>query len=305
MPLAKRLRLVVVGFGRVGQVCAELASASHDLLVAAIVRRSGTAGGQLPETLRKLPVLTHIGQAGDVDGALICVPTDAVRETASQILQHGIPIVDCVTLHEEALQAHKAAIHKLALHHRAPAIVGAGWDPGGLSMLRSWVALLTPGGSTATRHHTGISLRHTTMAQSVIGVKDALCTDIRAADGRAQRYVYVQLEKGADAEKVTRAIRADPLFLGEETQVFPVESLSDLEEEGRGVVLDRRGPSGRFGHHHVLVEARIDESVLTAQVMLASARALPSLDPGAYVLSDLPLRALWGEQAEKAERDWL
>lgn len=23
------------------------------------------------------------------------------------------------------------------------------------------------------------------------------------------------------------------------------------------------------------------------------------------VLSDLPLRALWGEQAEKAERDWL
>jgi diaminopimelate dehydrogenase len=305
MPLAKPLRLVVVGFGRVGQVCAELASASHDLLIAAIMRRPATAGGRLPGTLGTIPVITHIGQAGDVDGALICVPTNLARETASQILQHGIPVVDCVTLHENALQAHKDEIHRLARHHRAPAIVGAGWDPGVLSVWRSWLALLTPGGSTKTRHHSGLSLRHTTMARSVVGVKDALSAEIRAADGRLQRYVYVQLEKGADAEKITQAIRGDPLVLGEDTQVFPVESLAELEQEGRGVVLDRRGPAGRLEHHHFVLEARIDDSVLTAQIMLASARALPALEPRAYVLSDLPVRALWGEQAGKAERGWL
>ncbi len=208
-------------------------------------------------------------------------------------------VVDCVTLHENALQAHKDEIHRLAFHHRAPAIVGAGWDPGALSVFRSWMALLTPGGSTKTRHHTGLSLRHTTMARSVSGVQDALCAEIQAAAGRLQRYVYVQLEQEADAEKITQAIRADPLFLGEDTQVFAVDSLAELEQEGRGVVLDRRGPSGRLQHHHFLLEARIDDSVLTAQLMLASARALPALEPGAYVLSDLPLRALWGEQAER------
>jgi len=250
-------------------------------------------------------VTTHIGQARDVDVALLCVPTNVVMETAYQILQHGIPIVDCATLHGEALHAHKNAIHKVAFHHRAPAIVGAGWDPGALSVFRSWFALLTPGGATETRHHTGISLHHTTMARSVVGVKDALCAEVRATDGKLQRYVYVELEKLADQDKITQAIRADPLFLGEDTQVFPVESLAELEQEGRGVVLDRRGPPGRLGHHHLLLEARLDDTVLTAQVMVAAARALPQLDPGAYFITEIPLSEMWGERAEKAHRDWL
>lgn len=305
MSPVKPLRLAVVGFGRVGQVCAELISLSHDLSLAAIVRRAASAGGTLPETLRSIPVTTHIGQARDVDAALLCVPTNAVMETAYQILQHGIPVVDCATLHGEAFHAHKNAIHKVAFHHKAQAIVGAGWDPGALSVFRSWFALLTPGGATETRHHTGISLRHTTMARSVVGVKDALCAEVRATDGRLQRYVYVELEEGADADRITQAVRADPLFLREDTQIFPVESLAELEQEGRGVVLDRRGPPGRFGHHHLLLEARLDDAVLTARVMVAAARALPQLNPGAYFLTEIPLSEMWGERAETVHRDWL
>jgi diaminopimelate dehydrogenase len=224
-------------------------------------------------------------------------------ETASQILQHGIPIVDCAILHGESFHTHKEAIHKLALHHHAPAIVGAGWDPGGLSVFRSWLALLTPGGVTETTHRPGITLRHTVMAKGVGGVKDAMCTEIRAADGRLQRYVYVELEQGANADRVAEAIRADPLFLGEETQVFPVESLASLEQEARGVVLDRRSSSQRLGRQHFVLEGRFDEVVVTAEVMLAAARALPDLDPGAYSLADIPLSALWGERADKAERE--
>lgn len=305
MPSLKPLRVAVVGFGGVGQACAEAVCLSHDLSIAALIRRAATAGGKLSEALRHIPVFTHIGQARDLDGALICVPTHAAADTASQVLQHGIPIVDCATLHGEALHAHKGAIHKLALHHRVPAIVGAGWDPGALSVFRSCFALLTPGGKTETTRRPGVTLRHTAMARSVVGVRDALCAEVRGADGKLQRYVYVELQQGANADRVAEAIRADPLFLGEDTQVFPVESLAALEQGERGVVLDRRGPSGRLGHHHFLLETRIDESVLTAQVMLAATRALPSLEPGAYVLSDVPLSALWGEQAEKAERDWL
>lgn len=301
----KPLRLVVVGLGRVGRLCVELISLSHDLSLAAVVRRVATAGGKLSAMLRAVPVITHIGQAKDVDIALICVPTNVVAETAFMILQHGIPIVDCVTLHGEALMAHKEAIRKLAIRHGVPAIVGAGWDPGALSVCRSWFALLTPGGSTETRHHTGISLRHAMMARSVVGVKDALCAEVRTADGKFQRYVYVELERGANADRVAEAIRADPLFLGEDTQVFPVESLEALEQEGRGVVLDRRSPPDRLGHHHFLLEARFDESVVTAQVMLAAARALPQLDRGAYTLSEIPLNAMWGQKARQADLDWL
>ena len=101
------------------------------------------------------------------------------------------------------------------------------------------------------------------------------------------------------------AIRADPLFLGDETLVFPVENIAALEQEGRGVLLERRGAPGRLGHQQLLLEARFDESVLTAHMMLAAARSLPQLKPGAHSLLDLPLSSLWGEQHKKAEREWL
>jgi diaminopimelate dehydrogenase len=305
MASTKPLRLAIVGFGRIGQACAELIALSHDLAVEAFVRRPVSGADGLPDHLRHIPLMTHVGQLSTVDGALICVPTGAVTETASQILQHGIPIVDCAILHGESFHVHKEAIHKLALHHHTPAIVGAGWDPGGLSVFRSWLALLTPGGVTETTHRPGITLRHTVMAKSAVGVKDARCTEVRTTDGRLQRYVYVELEQGANPDRVAEAIRADPLFLGEETQVFPVESLASLEGEGRGVVLDRRGSLQRLGRQHFVLEGRFDEVVVTAEVMLAAARALPDLDPGAYSLADIPLNALWGERADKAEREWL
>ena len=301
----KPLRLVIVGVGKVGRACAELIALSHDLTVGAFVRRPVSGAEGLPDHLRHIPLLTHVGQVREVDGALICVPMNAVKETASQVLQHGIPIVDCAILHGESFHAHKDALHKLSLRHRAPAIVGAGWDPGALSVLRSWLALLTPGGITETTHRPGVTLRHTVMAKSVKGVNDALCTEVRAADGHLQRYVYVELEQGASADQVAQAIRADPLFLGEETQIFLLDSLDSLEQEGRGVVLDRQGSSQRLGRHHFVLEGRFDEVTMTAEVMLAAARALPDLNPGAYSLADIPLSALWGERADKAEREWL
>jgi diaminopimelate dehydrogenase len=235
----------------------------------------------------------------------MCVPTKAVVDAASHILGHGIPIVECATLHGDAFHAHKDALKKLALHHQAAAIVGAGWDPGVLSMFRTWLALLTPGGTTETTHRPGVSLHHTVMAKSIAGVRDALCAERRASDGTVQRYVYVELEAGTDAEGVADTIRRDPLFVGEQTQVFAVESLASLEEEGRGVVLERRGSAGPLGHQHFVLEGRFDEAVMTAQVMVAAARALPGLQPGAYHLGEIPLKVLWGERAEKAERDWL
>lgn len=305
MSSTKPLRLAVVGLGRVGRACAELIALSHDLAVGAFVRRSVSGAEEFPDHLRHIPLATHIGQVKDVDGALICVPTNAVMETASHTLEHGIPIVDCATLHGEAFQRHKEGICTLALHHKAPAIVGAGWDPGALSMLRSWLALLTPGGMTETTHRPGITLRHTASIKGIVGIKDAMCTEFRAPDGRLQRYVYVELEKGANADLVAETIRTDPLFLGEETQVFPMESLASFEQEGRGVVLDRRGSSHRLGRQHFVLEGRFDEAAVTAEVMLAAARTLPALEPGAYSLFDLPLSALWGERSEKAEQEWL
>ena len=99
---------------------------------------------------------------------------------------------------------------------------------------------------------------------------------------------------GADGERVAEAIRSEPLFLDEETLVFPVESVAALEDEGRGIVLERRGSGGVTAHQMLLFEARFDMWRLAAQVMIAAARALPDLPPGAHALAEVPLNLLLG-----------
>ncbi|MEK6804927.1 MAG: NAD(P)-binding domain-containing protein [Nitrospirota bacterium] len=299
------IRLGVVGFGRVGKACAEALIESKDLVLAAIVRRLDSLAQAMPDALSKIPLVSHTAQVQGMDAALLCVPMAQVLGAAHECLQHGIPIIESSVLHGDAFHAHREAIHRLAMRHDVPAIVGAGWDPGALSVMRSLFALLVPEGEIETRHRVAASLHHTAMARQVVGVKEALCTEQVAADGTRQRYVYVELEKGVDADRVAAAIRADPLFLGEETSVFPVNSMAALEQEGRGIVLERRSAPGRSGYQRFLLEARFDESLLTAHMMLAAARALPGLSPGAHSLLDLPLSALWGEQAHNVERSWL
>jgi diaminopimelate dehydrogenase len=301
----KPLCLAVVGFGRIGKACAEALLDSKELVLAAVVRRLDSLAQSLPEAFRKIPVVSHVAQVQTVEAALLCVPLPQVLDAAHECLQHGIPIVESSVLHGEAFLAHRDEIHRLAIRHKVPAIVGAGWDPGALSLFRSLFALLAPEGYTETSHRVGVSLHHTAMARQIAGVKEALCTEQRATNGRRQRYVYVELEQGVDADRVGDAIRADPLFLNDETLVFPVESIAALEQEGRGILLERRGAPGRLGHQQFLLEARFDESLLTAHMMLAAAHALPQLKPGAHSFLDLRLSALWGDQHKKAEREWL
>jgi diaminopimelate dehydrogenase len=289
------LRLALVGVGPLGAACARaLASAPSGLSLAAVARRREHLAAPLPAGFPPDVPVREVGELEGVDGALVCVPGEAVLDVVRQLLSRSIPSVECAQLHGLAFRAQRDAIHHEALRQRAAAVVGAGWDPGALPLLRGWMALLVPKGRTDVRAHAGASLHATTAARDIAGVRDALCTERRASDGRLRRYVYVELEPGADAQRVGAALRADPLFLDEETEVVAVESLAALQEESAGIVLERWGSAGATGHQHLLIEARLDAPAFAAQVMLAASRALPFLAPGAHTLLDLPLARLLG-----------
>jgi diaminopimelate dehydrogenase len=240
------------------------------------------------------------GALADVDVALVCVPRERVLDVATQVLSRGVAVVEAAQFHGLEFQAHRDAIHREATRHHRPAVVGAGWDPGMLSLLRGWFALLVPKGRTSARPRPAVSLHHTTAARDVPGVRDALCTELHDSGGSETRYVYVELEPDADPERASAALRADPLFLGEETVVLPVASVAALEEEGHGIVLERWGEAGGVGHQRLLFEARFDQPALTAEVMLAAARAVPALPPGAHTLHDIAASQLFGTHSAAA-----
>ncbi|GAB3391508.1 hypothetical protein GCM10027514_35540 [Azotobacter armeniacus] len=183
--------------------------------------------------------------------------------------------------------------------------MGAGCDPGILSLFRSHFALLIPHGHTKSSLHTGTSLHHTLAAEGIKGVRKALATELKTQERTVQRYVYVELEPGADTAAVEHAISHDPLYLAEETLVFPVDSIATLEETNRGVLLERHAAAGDASHASLLLEARFNETELAARMMLAAARALPFLQAGAHSLLDLPPRVLWSEQNTAGEKEWM
>ena len=301
----KPLNLAVIGFGKLGKACAEAIRKDETFVLAGIVRDTEHAAESLPAPFAKVPSASHISGLDEVHAALICVPTGCSLEVIREIVRHGIPIVECAELHGEAFCAYKREIDRISVLRKVPAIVGAGWDPGALSLLRSLFALLIPKGHTETSRRHGVSLHHTMFGRTIPGVRAALSTERRTAEGKSQRYVYVELENGAKPEQIAKAIRSDPLFLGEEILIFPVESAASFEEEGHGILMERHGSATVNGHQQFLLEARYSETALTAEIMLAAARAIPSCRPGAYSLFDLPMKILLGELRERREKKWL
>ena len=296
----KRTRLAVIGLGTLGRRWCEAIAVTPGFELAGVVRREP----QSPGAWLHAPVVAHVSELPAIDAALVCVPVDAVEAVASALLQARIPIVECARLHGEAFVAQKAALHRVAAHHRVAAVVGAGCDPGALSLIRSQFALFVPHGHSETSLRTGSALHHS-LAARVPGVRDALETERATANGATQRYLYVELDPGADAAAVTTALASDPLHLDGETLVFPVADLAELEDHNRGVLIERHAASGALDHTQLLFEARYDEARLAARMMLAASRALPGLPTGAHSLLDVPPAALWGEARLAAEKEWL
>lgn len=278
----RRLEVAVMGLGRLGSACANALIDESDLALAGIVRRPGSLG-PLAGRLKRFPVVAHVRDLPAVDVALVCVPTDAAPGMARELLQARIPMVECACLEGHALAEHHAELDDVAKGHRVTAIVGAGWNPGVLPLFTRAFEILIPRGQSVFHRHPGVSLYHSAAVAHVRGVKDALAGEYRGADGTLQRYVYVELQRGADFAQVRTDIAADPLFAGEATQVFQLDSLSAIEAgEGQGMVLERRAVAEPGMHASLLLEARFELAEFAARVMLDAARRIPGLRHGAH-----------------------
>lgn len=278
---APRQRLAIVGFGDLGRACAYAAVKSHAARLVGVVRRLESYAALQPP-FAHVPVATHLRDLERADTVLLCVPPGVATDMAREILQLGVPLVECARLEVRALEAHYGAIGIAARNHRVPAVIGAGWDPGMLPLLRGAFEVLVPEGRTLESGRPGTSLHHTEVARNLDGVVSALAIESRDPDGRMRRYVYAQLAPGADAARIRASLEQDPLFAGEKTLLFPVPDIAALEQEGHGIVLERRGTARSGAHQNLLLEGRFDVATFAARVMLDAALVVPRLPPGAH-----------------------
>lgn len=147
---------------------------------------------------------------------------------------------------------------------------------------------MIPKGITYTNFGPGMSMGHSVAAKAVSGVKDALSITVPIGSGVHRRMVYVQLEKGADFNKVSETIRKDDYFAHDETHVIEVDNVDALRDVGHGVNLFRKGVSGITNNQRIEFNMSINNPALTGQILTCAARAVTKQKAGCYTLIEIP-----------------
>ncbi len=278
------IKAAVVGYGNIGRYVIEALKASTDFEIAGIVRRDSN---NIPEELKPYKVTSNLAEL-KADVAILCTPTRKVEEYALQALELGMNTVDSYDIHSSIIDLRNS-LDKKARQCGRVSIISAGWDPGSDSVVRTLMQACAPKGITYTNFGPGMSMGHTVAVKAIEGVKAALSMTIPVGTGIHRRMVYIELEDGYDYNQVAASIKADPYFVNDETHVVKVDSVDQLLDMGHGVNLTRKGVSGTTQNQLFEFNMKINNPALTAQVLVACARATMRLQPGCYTMIEIPL----------------
>ena len=134
-----------------------------------------------------------------------------------------------------------------------------------------------------------MSMGHTVAVKAVEGVKAALSMTIPLGTGIHRRMVYIELLPGYDFAEVADRIKKDPYFASDETHVMQVENVDMLKDMGHGVNMVRKGVSGKTHSQRFEFNMAINNPALTAQILIACARATFRLQPGCHTMIEIPV----------------
>ncbi|NDW10644.1 diaminopimelate dehydrogenase [Dysgonomonas sp. 520] len=281
----KKIRAAVVGYGNIGKYVLEAINTSPDIEIAGIVRRDVS---NIPEEIKQYEVVDNVKKLKDVDVAVLCTPTRSVETYAKDCLANGINTVDSYDIHGGIVNL-RSELMKVAQANNTVAIISAGWDPGTDSMIRSMFEFMAPKGVTYTNFGPGMSMGHTVAVKAIKGVKAALSMTIPLGTSIHRRMVYIEVEDGYKFDEVAAAIKADDYFVHDETHVMQVDNVDNLKDMGHGVNMVRKGVSGETQNQLFDFNMKINNPALTAQVLVASARATMKQRPGAYTMIEVPI----------------
>ncbi|HPT84329.1 MAG TPA: Gfo/Idh/MocA family oxidoreductase, partial [Limnochordia bacterium] len=83
------IRAAVVGYGNIGKFAVQAVQAAPDLELVGVVRRK-VEPQELPPELQGLAVVDDVTKLGQVDVALLCVPSRSVPQKARELVELGI-----------------------------------------------------------------------------------------------------------------------------------------------------------------------------------------------------------------------
>ena len=279
------LKIAIVGFGNIGKAVVEAIEASKDMELCGVIMRKQS----LNKPQVNVPVVDDIAKLSPKpDVAILCAPSRSIAEVAEACLAYGVNTVDSYDNHQDIWELRT----RLALAAKmggCTAIISAGWDPGGDSVIRALLESFAPQGQTYTNFGPGMSMGHTVVVKAIEGVKNALSVTIPLGTGVHRRMVYVEVLPGYEFADIAAKVKADPAFCNDDTHVFMETNIDSLIDVGHGVNLVRKGVSGKTHNQLFEYNMKINNPALTAQIMVSCARASVKQQPGAYTMVEIPV----------------
>lgn len=295
----KIIRAAIVGYGNIGKYVLDAIESAPDFEVAGVVRRNPN---DIPLELTGYTVTDSLTKLENVDVAVLATPTRQVEKFAKEALALGINTVDSFDIHGDIV-ALRRSLDKEAKANNAVSVISAGWDPGTDSVVRALLEAMVPKGITYTNFGPGMSMGHTVAVKAIEGVKAALSMTIPMGTSVHRRMVYIEVKDGYKFEDVAAAIKADNYFAHDETHVMQVDCVDNLLDMGHGVNLTRKGVSGKTQNQLIQFDMKINNPALTAQVLIAVARASMKQQAGAYTMIEIPMiDMLYGDREDLIKR---
>lgn len=285
---AKSIKVAVMGCGHIGSYAVRATELSPDMRMVGVIELESCLG-KVKEEFPKINAAKTIQDLPEKpDVVILTVPTRSVESVAPDILEQGIRTVDCFDMHGEPFLRLRSKLDPAARKGASAAIMGAGVDPGMSTIVRALFEVWAPTGLTYVSYGPGMSMGHTVAAKSYAGVKDALSITRPGDPGCHNRDLYLELEEGADFETIKARILADPYFNHDSVRVFQVPDVTPLVDMGHAIHISRKGGSSGVDNQILNFDTTFHNPASTAQVLVATARAVMRLAPGAYTMLEIP-----------------
>jgi len=297
----RKINVAIIGWGNVGRGCKRAINESDDMRLVGVVRRPASLYKNREE-LKDTVVVSDISELKNKpEVVLLCIPSREVPVQTKMYQEMGYCTVDSYDEHEK-IPALKKSDDISAKATNTVSIVSAGWDPGTDSIVRALMKMVSMTGRTTTTfggEEGGRSMGHTAAVKAISGVVDAVSLTLANGRGAQKRRVYVQSDDQSHEKSIEMAIKKDPYFVNDPTEVLFVPDINKyntLHHEGE---VER---TAQEVNQKYTVEGINPE--FTGNVMVASARAAINAKSrgyyGAYTLLELPLiDFLTGETLEE------
>lgn len=294
------MRFGICGYGNLGKAAEQLVLEGGDTLVGIFSRRANIKS--LSGT--KVFLFSDIKKfEGKIDVMLMCGGSQEDLEWQSAEALKYFNIIDTFDTHAR-IENHRKTLEKVAKSSKKVSIFSCGWDPGLFSIMRALSAGIF-NNSPQAFWGKGVSQGHSEALRNVRGVQDAIqytipikevVKSVKANPSFApepyqkhERLCYICLDNTRSQQEVEAEIRQMPNYFKDQKVMIEVVSqqkINSLKKKmfHKGMVL------GGDSMSSLAFDVKMQNNPhFTCQIMLAFARAIPHLAPGAYSPLDIPI----------------